>query len=114
MRGIADGFFIPLYFVVLGAQLDLGGLVKHPSLLVLAGALAALNVAIHLLAAALVRRPAAAGMAASAQLGYRPRSPRWASPSTCSRPTSPRRSSSPRWSASGCVPRGWSGSVRLY
>ena len=69
MRGIADGFFIPLYFVVLGAQLDLGGLVKHPSLLVLAGALAALNVAIHLLAVALVRRPAAAGMAASAQLG---------------------------------------------
>ncbi len=69
MRGIADGFFIPLYFVVLGAQLDLGGLVKHPSLLVLAGALAALNVAIHLLAAALVRRPVAAGLAASAQLG---------------------------------------------
>ena len=69
MRGIADGFFIPLYFVVLGAQLDVGGLVKHPSLLVLAGALAALNVAIHLLAVALVRRPVAAGLAASAQLG---------------------------------------------
>ncbi len=69
MRGIADGFFIPLYFVVLGAQLDLGGLVKHPSLLVLAGALAALNVVIHLLAVALVRRPVATGLAASAQLG---------------------------------------------
>ncbi len=69
MRGIADGFFIPLYFVVLGAQLDVGGLVKHPSLLVLAGALAALNVAIHLLAVAFVRRPVAAGLAASAQLG---------------------------------------------
>jgi Kef-type K+ transport system membrane component KefB len=69
MRGIADGFFIPLYFVVLGAQLDLGGLVKHPSLLVLAGVLAALNVAIHLLAVALVRRPVATGLAASAQLG---------------------------------------------
>jgi Kef-type K+ transport system membrane component KefB len=69
MRGIADGFFIPLYFVVLGAQLDLAGLVKHPSLLVLAGALAALNVVIHLLAVALVRRPVATGLAASAQLG---------------------------------------------
>ena len=45
MRGVAEGFFIPLYFVVLGAQLDLGGLVDHPSLLALAGALAALNVA---------------------------------------------------------------------
>jgi Kef-type K+ transport system membrane component KefB len=69
MRGVADGFFIPLFFVVLGAQLDLGGLVDHPSLLALAGALAALNVAIHLLAVALVRRPIAAGLAASAQLG---------------------------------------------
>ncbi len=69
MRGVADGFFIPLYFVVLGAQLDLGGLLRHPALLALAGVLAALNVAIHLLAAALLRRPAAAGLAASAQLG---------------------------------------------
>jgi Kef-type K+ transport system membrane component KefB len=69
MRGVADGFFIPLYFVVLGAQLDLGGLLRHPALLALAGVLAALNVAIHLLAVVLVRRPAAAGLAASAQLG---------------------------------------------
>jgi Kef-type K+ transport system membrane component KefB len=69
MRGVADGFFIPLYFVVLGARLDLAGLVRHPSMLALAGALAALNVLIHVLAAALVRRPLAAGLAASAQLG---------------------------------------------
>ncbi len=69
MRGIADGFFIPLYFVVLGAQLDVAGLLKHPSLLVLAGALAALNVVIHVLAVVLVRRPVATGLAASAQLG---------------------------------------------
>ncbi|MFI5004272.1 MAG: cation:proton antiporter [Solirubrobacterales bacterium] len=69
MRGVADGFFIPLYFVVLGAQLDLGGLVAHTSLLALVGALAALNVAIHLTATAFTRRPAASGLAASAQLG---------------------------------------------
>jgi Kef-type K+ transport system membrane component KefB len=69
MRGIADGFFIPLYFVVLGAQLDLAGLLGDPAMLALAGALAALNVAIHLIAVGLVRRPAAAGLAASAQLG---------------------------------------------
>jgi Kef-type K+ transport system membrane component KefB len=69
MRGIADGFFVPLYFVVLGARLDLGGLVSHPAMLALAAALAVLNVAIHLLAAALARRPVAAGLAASAQLG---------------------------------------------
>lgn len=69
MRGAAEGFFIPLYFVVLGAQLDLNGLVNHPSMLLLAGALAVLNVLIHVLAAVLVRRPPAGGLVASAQLG---------------------------------------------
>jgi Kef-type K+ transport system membrane component KefB len=69
MRGIADGFFIPLYFVVLGAQLDLSGLLSHPSLLELVAALALLNVGIHLLAAVLLRKPVDAGLAASAQLG---------------------------------------------
>jgi Kef-type K+ transport system membrane component KefB len=69
MRGIADGFFIPLYFVVLGAQLDIGGLLGHPAMLGLAGVLTALNVIIHLLAAALRREPIAGALAASAQLG---------------------------------------------
>jgi Kef-type K+ transport system membrane component KefB len=69
MRGVADGFFIPLYFVVLGAQLDLRGLVNDPSMLALTGALAALNVAIHLAAVAIVRRPLSAGLTATAQLG---------------------------------------------
>ncbi len=69
MRGVAEGFFIPLYFVVLGAQLDLGGLFNDPSLLALAGLLAALNVVIHLLATALTRRPPAMGLVATAQLG---------------------------------------------
>jgi Kef-type K+ transport system membrane component KefB len=69
IRGVADGFFIPLYFVVLGAQLDLGGLFEDPTMLALAGALAALNVLIHLAAVALTRLPASAGLAASAQLG---------------------------------------------
>ncbi len=69
LRGVADGFFIPLYFVVLGAQLDLGGLFANPSMLALAGALAALNVLIHLAAVALMRMPPSAGLAASAQLG---------------------------------------------
>lgn len=68
-RGIADGFFIPLYFVVLGARLDLGGVLSSPSLLGLAAALAVLTVGIRLLAAAVLRRPAAGALAASAQLG---------------------------------------------
>lgn len=69
MRGVADGFFVPLYFVVLGATLDLRGLVESPSMLALTGALAALNVVIHLAASTLTHRPASAGLAASAQLG---------------------------------------------
>jgi len=69
MRGVADGFFIPLYFVVLGAQLDLRGLIDHPSMLALAAALVALNVLIHLAAALVARRPPSAGLVASAQLG---------------------------------------------
>lgn len=69
IRGVADGFFIPLYFVVLGAQLDLRGLVSDPAMLALTGALAALNVAIHLAAVAIVRRPLSAGLTATAQLG---------------------------------------------
>ncbi len=69
MRGVADGFFIPLYFVVLGATLDLSGLVSDPAMIALTGALAALNVAIHLAAVAVVRRPLSAGLTATAQLG---------------------------------------------
>jgi Kef-type K+ transport system membrane component KefB len=69
MRGVADGFFIPLYFVVLGATLDLSGLVSDPAMIALTGALAALNVAIHLAAVAIVRRPLSAGLTATAQLG---------------------------------------------
>jgi Kef-type K+ transport system membrane component KefB len=69
IRGVADGFFVPLYFVILGAQLDLDGLFAHPAMLALAGALVALNVAIHLAAAALGRLSVGAGLAASAQLG---------------------------------------------
>ena len=69
IRGVADGFFIPLYFVTLGAQLDLDGLVRHPEMFALAGALAVLNVVVHLAAAALARIRPGAGLAACAQLG---------------------------------------------
>lgn len=67
--GIAGGFFIPLFFVVLGARLDLRGLVQQPAMLRLALALAALTVVVHLLAALATRQPPAAGLLASAQLG---------------------------------------------
>lgn len=69
VRGVADGFFIPLYFVVLGARLDLAGLFGHASILALALGLVALNVAIRVLAVVLARVPLAGALAASAQLG---------------------------------------------
>jgi Kef-type K+ transport system membrane component KefB len=69
VRGIADGFFVPLYFVLLGAQLDLRGLFSHPAMIALAAALAVLNVLIHVAASILGRLPASAGLTASAQLG---------------------------------------------
>ncbi|HST39491.1 MAG TPA: cation:proton antiporter [Conexibacter sp.] len=68
-RGVADGFFIPLFFVVLGAGLDVGGLLHEPSLLSLVAILAVLTVAIRLLAARLLHIRPAAALAASAQLG---------------------------------------------
>lgn len=67
--GRRRGFFIPLYFVVLGAQLDLHGLFENLSMLALAAALVLLNIAIHLAAVLITRRPLSAGLAASAQLG---------------------------------------------
>jgi Kef-type K+ transport system membrane component KefB len=69
VRGIAEGFFVPLYFVVLGAQLDLRGLFSDPAMLALAGALFASNVVLHALAARVTRRSLGAGLAASAQIG---------------------------------------------
>jgi Kef-type K+ transport system membrane component KefB len=69
MRGLADGFFIPLFFVVLGAQLELGALADDPSILRLTAALLIINVAIHLAGARLIRQRTPAALVASAQLG---------------------------------------------
>jgi len=67
--GVAGGFFVPLFFVVLGARIDLRGVFEHPSLLALAFALAAATTVVHLIAARLTRQPIASGLLASAQLG---------------------------------------------
>ncbi len=69
VRGIAEGFFVPLYFVLLGARLDVGGLFASASMLALAAVLVILTVGIRLIAAALGRSSAASALAASAQLG---------------------------------------------
>ncbi len=67
--GVAGGFFVPLFFVVLGARIDLRGLVSDPAMIGLAAALTLLTVAVHLLAARLTGQRRAAGLLASAQLG---------------------------------------------
>ena len=67
--GIAAGFFVPLFFVVLGASLDLRAVFEHPSYLVLTVLLIALNVAVHAVAAVLTGQGLPAALAATAQLG---------------------------------------------
>lgn len=69
VRGVADGFFVPLYFVVLGARLDVGGLFEHPAMLALAAGLLALTLLLRLAASVLVRAPLAGALAACGQLG---------------------------------------------
>lgn len=67
--GIAAGFFVPLFFVVLGARLDLRALFERPSYLVLAALLVVANAAVHLAAAALTGQRLPSALAATAQLG---------------------------------------------
>jgi len=69
VTGIGAGFFVPLFFVVLGAKLDLRAVFVKPSLLELTLLLLVANVLVHELGALITRQPPAAGLAATAQLG---------------------------------------------
>ena len=71
LSGIAEGFFVPAFFVLIGSQLDLRSLAGDPSAILLALVMAASGLAIHL-AASRVVAPApwrGFGLAAAAQLG---------------------------------------------
>ncbi|MGA2512109.1 MAG: cation:proton antiporter [Candidatus Limnocylindrales bacterium] len=71
LSGIAEGFFVPAFFVLIGSELDLRSLAGDPSAILLALAMAAGGLAIHL-AAGRVVAPApwsGFGLAAAAQLG---------------------------------------------
>jgi Kef-type K+ transport system membrane component KefB len=93
---ITEGFLGPLFFVWLGASLDLRELGRHPSLIGLGLALGAGAVATHA-AMRLTGQPIAIATLTCAQLGYRWRRPpsdrSWGSWSPVSRP----RCSSGRW-----------------
>ena len=71
LTGLASGFFVPAFFVLLGATLDLSGLLRSPSAVGVALSMALAATAVHVLASVLVggqsRIPA--GLLASAQLG---------------------------------------------
>lgn len=71
LTGLADGFLVPLFFVLLGASLDLRALVHSPSALALTAGLAATVVVVHVVAALVTvpRDRLATGLSASAQLG---------------------------------------------
>ncbi len=67
--GIAQGFFVPLFFVVLGAQISLRALVTSPGDLLLAVALSIAIVAVHVAAGLIARLPLGSGLVATAQMG---------------------------------------------
>jgi len=67
--GLAQGFFVPLFFVVLGAQINLRALATTPKDLVLAVTLAVGLVITHVAAARICRLPMGSGLVASAQMG---------------------------------------------
>lgn len=65
---VSDGFLSPIFFVWLGAGLDLRVLGQHPRMLVVAAVLAVTTVAIHA-CARLVGQPLSLAVLAGAQLG---------------------------------------------
>lgn len=71
LTGLASGFFVPAFFVLLGASLDLSALAHSPSAIGLALAMAIGATAAHVVASFVAGKQARlpAGLLASAQLG---------------------------------------------
>jgi len=67
--GLGEGFFVPLFFVVLGARIDLRALVQSRDNLVLFALLLAGTTLVPVVVAALVRLPVWSGLLAAAELG---------------------------------------------
>jgi Kef-type K+ transport system membrane component KefB len=69
VNGVANGLLVPLFFVVLGASLNVRALVQSATDLELAAALIAGMVIVHVLAAQLIHSPIWTGLIVTAQLG---------------------------------------------
>jgi Kef-type K+ transport system membrane component KefB len=67
--GLAEGFFVPFFFVSLGARLNFRSLASSRSDIVLVGVLAGAIVVCHVAVAVVMRMPWPCGLLASAQLG---------------------------------------------
>ncbi len=67
--GIGEGFFVPLFFVVLGAQINMRSLFSSRGDLWLLAMLVVGATTAHVLTALITRQPIGAGMVATAQLG---------------------------------------------
>ena len=67
--GLGQAFLVPLFFVLLGARLDLRALTSSHRAVILAVALAVLAIVVHVAVSALIRAPRAVGLLATAQIG---------------------------------------------
>ncbi len=67
--GLGEGFFVPLFFVTLGARIDMRALVHSRDDVLLFVALAVATTLIPVLAAAVVRLPLSSGLLAAAEMG---------------------------------------------
>jgi Kef-type K+ transport system membrane component KefB len=67
--GLGEGFFVPLFFVVLGARIDLRALVHSRDDLLLFALLAIATTAVPVATAAIVRLPLSSGLLATAEMG---------------------------------------------
>lgn len=67
--GVGEGLFIPLFFVCLGAKLDIWEMFYSWGNVVLMLVVSVATLLVHVVVAKIVRLPAASGMAASVQMG---------------------------------------------
>lgn len=66
--GLAQGFFVPFFFVDLGAKLDVRALVSSAENVQLALTICVASIVVHVIVSKLVKLPAASGLIAAAQL----------------------------------------------
>ena len=67
--GVAEGFLVPLFFVILGARLQFAALFTSGRALLLFAGLAVLATVVHVVVALVLRRPVAVGLLGTASLG---------------------------------------------